>query len=151
MTAAAGGIFQTFANGWNAFTLNVSRTYNATCDLTRAGWQRLMQFEAVQKTVNLASPYINKGTDLCKAYYPNAFKFQWSTGTAVTTTIGLFVVGGILKARQSEESKLDEQISTLEAKRTMLENRAPKEHLTVGEALLLTSYQIRKNEIRAAH
>ena len=113
---ASVGLFQTISNGWNAMTAQVSKAYTGACNLTNAGWQKMMQFEAVQKTVDFSSPYITKATDLCKRNYPNALKFHWSTGTAFATTGTLLVIGRISMYFQSELSQVNKQIAALEAK-----------------------------------
>ena len=130
---ASVGLFQTISNGLNAMTAQVSKAYTGACNLTYAGWQKLMQFEAVQKTVNFSSPYINKATDLCKRNYPDALKFKWSTGTAVSTTLTLLVAGGILRGWQSDLSKVNKQIAALEAKQKVLQAKEPADNLTAAD------------------
>jgi hypothetical protein len=149
MTAAA-GLLQTLSNGWNAMTAQVSKAYTGACNLTNAGWQRLMQFEAVQKTVNFSTPYINKATDLCKRNYPEALKFQWSTGTAVATTFSLFVTGGILRILQSDLSKVKNQIAALEAKQKARLAENPPQDLNRVDQQLLLALQAKKDQLEKA-
>lgn len=120
MATATGGIFQTLSDGWNSATTQVSKAYTAACDLTRAGWNRFLQFDAVQKTINFAEPHFNTVKKFAMDNYPDALKFTWSTGTAVTVLGTSIIAGGILRSRESELSQINKQITKLETEEKAL-------------------------------
>ena len=147
MATATGGIFQTLSDGWASVTTQVSKAYNAACDLTRAGWNRFLQFDAVQKTINFSEPYFNTAKEFAVNNYPDALKFTWSTGTAVTVLGTSIIAGGILRARESELSQINKQILGLEKIEKDL--KAKGEDLPKSQKDLLDACKARKTAITA--
>lgn len=145
MATATGGIFQTLSNGWTSATTQVSKAYNAACDLTRAGWNRFLQFDAVQKTINFSEPYFNSAKEFAVNNYPDALKFTWSTGTAVTVLGTAIIAGGILRTRESELSQINKQIAALDKIKKDL--NANGEDLPETRAALLTALVKRKEKL----
>lgn len=143
MATATGGIFQTLSDGWNGVTTQVSKAYNAACDLTCAGWNRFLQFDAVQKTINFAEPHFNTVKKFAMDNYPDALKFTWSTGTAVTVLGTSIIAGGILRARESELSQINKQIAGLEKVEKDL--KAKGEDLHKSQKDLLDACRARKD------
>ena len=131
MAVATGGFVQAISNGWNTLTLNVSKTCSA-------GWQKLKEFGPVQKTVDFAAPYYN-------TYYPDAFKFTWSTGTAMVTGMGALTMAKIIQLRDTELKQVKRQIATLENKQKGLKENSKDLHTT--EQGLLDALIARRDEL----
>ena len=135
MAAVSGGFVQAITNGWNTLTLNVSKTCEGAYNLTHAGWQKMKEFGPVQKTADFAN-----------AYYPNALRFTWSTGTAVTTGCVALTTAKIIQWRDTEEKKVARDIAILEAKQEDLKKEG--KDLSAGETELLAALKKRNDEIK---
>lgn len=135
MAAVSGGFVQAISNGWNTLTLKVSESCTAACNLTHAGWQKMKEFGPVQKTADFAN-----------AYYPNALKFTWSTGTAVTTGFGALGLAKIIQRRDTEDKQVARQIAILEAKQEVL--KKDSKDLSTGEQEILAGLNARAKEIK---
>lgn len=134
MAAVSGGFVQAISNGWNTLTLNVSKSCTAVCNLTHAGWQKMKEFGPVQKTADFAN-----------AYYPNALRFTWSTGTAVTTSCGALGIAKIIQRRDTEEKQVARQFAKLKAKQEGL--KKDSKDLSATELQLLAALEARNDII----
>jgi len=109
------GITRTLSSGLNFVTTGVSKTYNATYHLIGAGLHGVSQFGPMRKITEVCSPFFRRAATL----YPDWAKFSWSTGTALTTTLGLVLFAIVLKRFQPELSKTNNQIKTLDKVRVI--------------------------------
>jgi len=110
MTAPT-GLLGAISTGWHFVTNGISRTYEAAWVYAGKAGTKALEIGIVRKTVDFVSPFF----DAVKRNYPDALKFTWSKGTALTTTLLVIGIGAIFRRIQSEESRNNNRIADLEA------------------------------------